>query len=121
MSKPEEKKVETNVVETPTNAPKPRKPREKVRPIEDLIELPEKKLTDKEKNILIKELKERLTFLENKTAAHMEASDGAFRRARETEEQYKAMESYYKNSFKNIQLQLDAAYKAIATITGGAA
>lgn len=111
----------TTEVKKEAPAPKKqRKPREKVRPMEELLEMPITKLTDKEKDTLIKELKEQRNIAANKAKQYALSADSAFERARDVEQKYDAMERFYLNSFKEVNLQLSAFSKAIERVTGGA-
>ena len=104
-----------------TQAPKkPRKPREKIRPMEELLEMPVTKLTDKEKDALIKELKAQRNVAIHKANQYKTSVDSAFERARDIEQKYDAMERFYLDSFKEVNLQLSAFSKAINRVTGGA-
>ncbi len=123
-----DKKEEVKVVETPEvkEAPvetkKTRKPREKVRTPEECLDLPVTKLTDKEKNNLIKELKESLTLALNQGEAYKQNARSALDKARQTEEQYKAMEKYYRDLLKYVDAQTNAFHAAVnQAIKGGIA
>lgn len=115
--------VESNATEAKVEAPKkPRKPREKVRSAEECLELPVTKLTDKEKNNLIKELKEALTQALNQSEAYKTNAKSAFDQCRQMEDQYKAMEQYYKNQLKYVDAQVNAFHSAInQAVKGGIA
>ena len=119
---PEEVKT-VEVTEAPTleEAPvkKTRKPRTKVRSIEEIKELPVKKLTDKEKDILITALNEEVTTLANKANAYKETTDASFRQNRKLEEDFKAMESYYKRQLNYIAMQVAAFQTAVDQVTKG--
>lgn len=123
-----DKKEEVKVVETPEvkEAPaeekKTRKPREKVRTPEECLDLPVTKLTDKEKNNLIKELKESLALALNQSEAYKQNARSALEQARQTEEQYKAMEKYYRDLLKYVDAQTNAFHAAVnQAIKGGIA
>lgn len=115
----------TEVVETPVKTEEPkkvRKPREKVRTVEETIDLPISKLTDKEKDNLIKALKEENNLLTTKVESYKQNAGAAFEQTRQTEEQYKAMEQYYRNQLKYVDAQLNAFHAAInQAIKGGIA
>ena len=124
MANEEVKVVE--VVETPDTEEtqevvekKARKPRAKVRPVEETIELSVKKLSDKEKDNLIEHLKEELTLKDNQLKAYKDTIDASFRQTRETEENYKAMESYFKKQLNYIAVQLTAFQTAVEQATKG--
>lgn len=101
---------------------KVRKSREKVRSAEECLELPVTKLTDKEKNNLIKELKEALTQALNQSEAYKTNARSAFDKCRQMEDQYKAMEQYYKDQLKYVDAQVNAFHSAInQAVKGGIA
>lgn len=115
--------VETNATEIPKENDEPkkvRKPREKVRPAEKCIDLPLSKLTPKEKDNLIKELKEALTLAKNQADAYKQSAESAFNQTRQMEEQYKAMEKYFKDQLRYIDMQINAFHTAVnQAIKGG--
>lgn len=115
----EEVKVETQ--ETAEAPKKQRKPREKVRPTIECLNLPLSKLSDKEKDNLIKELKEAVTIETNKKEHYKVNAESAFEQTRQMEEQFKAMEKYYKEQLKYVSNQLNAFNAAVnrALIAGG--
>ena len=123
MDKKTKVKEETKEIKKETKeeikVEKTRKPREKVRPIEETMDIPVKKLTDKEKIKLIEHLKKENTLLANKLSAHIDTKKGAFARAREVEEKYEAMEAYYIKAFKYIDSQLTAFHAAVNQATKG--
>ena len=107
----------TETVEEPVK--KTRKPRVKVRPTEELIEVPVKKLSDKEKDNLIEFLREQAIELTNKINAYKETTEASFRQTRKMEEDFKAMESYYKKQLNYIAVQLAAFQTAVEQATKG--
>ena len=112
----------TEVAETPAPVKKQRKPREKVRDMKELMELPVNKLSDKEKDVLIKELKETATILQQKAEAYKQNASSAFDQTRQIEEQYKAMENYYRGLLSYVNNQVNAFKAAIdQAIKGGIA
>lgn len=115
--------VETNATEIPKENDEPkktRKPREKVRPVDECYDLPLSKLTPKEKDNLIKELKEALTLATNQVDAYKQNAESAFAQTRQMEEQYKAMEKYFKDQLKYIDMQVNAFHTAVnQAIKGG--
>lgn len=115
--KPKKVKVTSETIEAPVK--KERKPREKVRSIEEIVDLDVKKLTDKEKNNLITYLREQLSVMEFQHKEQSHLIDSTFSQRRMDEENYKAMENYYKTALKSVALQMDAAYSAVKNITGG--
>lgn len=101
---------------------KVRKPREKVRPVEETLELSVSKLTDKEKENLIKHLKEANTLLANKVDSYKQNAGAAFEQTRQLEDQYKAMEQFYRGRLQYVDNQLNAFHAAInEAIKGGIA
>lgn len=99
---------------------KERKPREKVRPVEELVNLPTNKMTDKEKDKLIKALKENNMLLINQVEAFKQNSETAFAQARNKEEAYEAMERFYRGRLQYINTQLAAFGAAVnEAIKGG--
>lgn len=119
----EEVKKEVKELKETVEAPKKtRKPREKVRPVEECIELPLSKLTEKEKDNLIKALKEELCLTANKMEAYKQNADSAFNQTRQIEDQYKAMEKFYRDKLKYVDSQVNAFHAAInEAIKGGIA
>lgn len=115
--------VESNATEIPKENDEPkktRKPREKVRPVDECFDLPLSKLTPKEKDNLIKELKEALTLATNQVDAYKQNAESAFNQTRQMEEQYKAMEKYFKDQLKYIDMQVKAFHTAVnQAIKGG--
>ena len=109
-----------NDATTEEKVKKPRKPREKVRPLEEIIELPVTKLTDKEKDALIKHLKEEVNMLIQKSEACRGTADAAFEKCRITEQNFNNMEDFYRRKLKYVNTQLEAFHSAInAAIKGG--
>lgn len=101
---------------------KVRKPREKVRPVEETLELSVSKLSDKEKENLIKHLKEANTLLANKLDSYKQNAGSAFEQTRQLEDQYKAMEQFYRGRLQYVDNQLNAFHAAInEAIKGGIA
>lgn len=101
--KKEEKKVEKKV----------RKPREKVRAMEELMTLPVTKLTDKEKNKLIKELKGQINLNNNKYEQYKMSAESAFNQTRELEAKYDAMEQYYRRLLTFVDTQVNAFHASL--------
>lgn len=114
-------KVDTKTTtEAPKEEKKPRKPREKVREIEEIINLPVSKLTDKEKEKLIKALKEANTVANNKCEHLKQNTESAFAQARELEKKYDAMEQFYIRQLQYVDNQLNAFHAAVnQAIKGG--
>ena len=114
-------KVEATTEPKETPIKKQRKPREKVRTVEETIDLPVSKLSDKEKEQLIKHLKEETNLLRNKSEACKETADKAFERIREAERTYDEMEKFYRRKLQYVSTQLEAFHMAInSAIKGGA-
>lgn len=104
-------------VETPVK--KTRKPREKVRTVEELENISPKKMSEKEKETMIEALREANSYLNSKIEQMQNSVEGAFERARMTEDKYAAMESYYKKALRYIDTQLDAFHTAVNQATKG--
>lgn len=111
--------VLNNDATTEEKVKKPRKPREKVREIEEIIDLPLTKLTDKEKNKLIEFFKANITEASNKVQAYRETTESALRKVKDTEDRYDAMESFYRRKLAYINTQLEAFSTAITQVTKG--
>ena len=105
---------EIKTVETTEEAPKKvRKPREKVRPSTECIDLPVSKLTDKEKENLIKDLKDAVTIASNKAEAYKANAESAFEQTRDMEKKYDAMEKYYRRLLSYVDAQTNAFHAAL--------
>lgn len=92
----------------------------KARELEEIRELPISKLTDKEKENLIKALKEENTEQINKNQSLKNNCEMAFEKLRNVEAQYSSMENYYLTKLKFIGEQMQACHNAIAmAIKGG--
>ncbi len=98
---------------------KARKPRAKVRPVEETMDLPVKKLSDKEKDNLIEYLKEESVKLNNQIAAHKDVIESTFKQTRQREEDFKSMEQYYRKQLDYIAVQLTAFKTAVEQATKG--
>lgn len=117
----EEKKVEVKE-EAVKPAKKPRKPREKSRNIEELLTLAPNKLTDLEKNILIKELKYQNEHLSAKIELIHTNANSAYEKLRQTENKFDSMEQFYRKKLQYVDAQLNAFHAAInESIKGGIA
>ena len=122
--------MEKNVVEeATTEAPvikeapvkKQRKPREKVRDVEEIIDLPLTKLSEKEKDKLINYFKDSITAAANKVDAYKNNAETNIMRYQELNDRYDAMETFYRKKLNYVSMQLDAFKSAIDTaIKGGA-
>ena len=109
----EENKVVTEETTEVAEVKKTRKPREKTRSVEECYELPVSKLTDKEKELLIKDLKENYMLMTNKAEAYKQNAEAAFNQTRQAEDQYKAMEKFYRDLLRYVDMQLNAFHTAI--------
>ncbi len=111
--------TEVPEVETPK---KVKKPREKVRSVEECFDLPVSKLSDKEKNNLINELKNSLNQAVNQAEAYKQNAQSAFEQNRQLEDQYKEMEKFYRGKLRYVDAQLNAFHAAVnEAIKGGIA
>lgn len=115
--KKKEKTVEASKAETPKKETKPRKPR--ARKVEELINEATKKMTDKEKDILIAFLRENSNELKNTIEALKNNITSAYEQCRRVEEQYESMEKYYKESLQYIDGQVIAFANAVRKSTVG--
>lgn len=101
---------------------KTRKPRApKARGVEELVEEATKKMTDKEKDVLIAFLREDSNQLKNTIEALKQNIESAYAQCRELENQYQAMENFYKESLQYIDGQVIAFANAVrkSTVAGG--
>ena len=98
---------------------KPRKPREKIRAIEDIIDLPVKKLSEKEKDALIEHLKEANMTNEAQAQLYKQNARSAYEKINQTNDEFKAMEQYYKKQLNYIAVQLAAFQSAVEQATKG--
>ena len=106
--------------ELTTTKPIKKKKITKARELEEIRELPISKLTDKEKDNLIKALKEENTEQINKNQSLKNNCEMTFEKLRNVEAQYSSMENYYLKKLKFIGEQLQACHSAIAmAIKGG--
>ncbi len=117
------KEVKTEKAKTTTKPEKkeakPRKPR--ARKVEDLINEATKKMTDKEKDILIAFLREDSNKLKNQISSLKQTVESAFAQCREVEAQYESMENFYRDSLKYIDGQVVAFANAVRKSTVGGA
>lgn len=108
------------VVEEKKPEKKTRKARApKARKVEDLIEEATKKMSDKEKDLLISYLREDTTQLKNTIEALKQNIESAYAKCREIEAQYAAMENFYKDSLNYIDGQVIAFANAVRKSTVG--
>ena len=105
------------VEEKPKKAKKNRAP--KARKVEELIEEATKKMTDKEKDLLISYLREDTTKLKNTIENLKQTIESSFAQCREVERQYEAMEKFYKDSLSYIDGQVTAFANAVRKSTVG--
>lgn len=96
---------------------KPRKPR--ARKVEELINEATKKMTDKEKDILIAFLREDSTKLKNTIDALRQNIESAYAQCNKIEDQYKDMEKFYRESLQYIDGQVIAFANAVRKSTVG--
>lgn len=78
------------------NEPKKKTRAPKARPIEELVDAPTKGMTEKEAILLIDHLREQLVMADNKIEQYKQSTNSAFERARKIENDFNAMENYYK-------------------------
>jgi len=98
--------------EKKTRAPRARK-------VEELINEATKKMTDKEKDILIKFLREDSTKMKNQITALRENIEAAYAKVNKVEEQYNAMEAFYRKNLEYIDGQVIAFTNAVRKSTVG--
>lgn len=94
------------------NAPKPRT-------VEELATASCKSMSDKEKDILINDMREKLTVAENKIYELKLNCDAAYKRARSVEEDFKSMETYYKERLAYITMNTKMFYQSVCLATKG--
>ena len=111
LEKPETKKKEEKTIKK-TKAPRARK-------VEELINETTKKMTDKEKDVLIKYLKEESLKTSHQMAALKENIEAAYKKVNLVEEQYNAMEKFYQDNLAYIDGQVVAFYNAVRKSTVG--
>lgn len=115
LEKKEEKVVKVaseKKKKTKTRAPKARK-------VEDLINETTKKMTDKEKDILIKFLREDNNRLSNQISSLRQNIEAAYAKVNKVEEAYNAMEAFYRNNLEYIDGQVVAFANAVRKSTVG--
>lgn len=113
--KPEKKKEET----APKKIKKTRAA--KARKVEELITESTKKMTDKEKDILIKFLREDNTKLGHQISALRENIEAAYKKVNQVEAQYNDMEKFYRDNLAYIDGQVVAFTNAVRKSTVGGA
>lgn len=112
-------KKETKPTTENKPVPKKRKPRQPKRSMEEIMNLPEKKLSDSEKIVLIRKLKEEIMLLTNKNNECHNIIDSSFEKTRMLEDECKSMEVYYTEQLKYINSQVNAFHAAINKATKG--
>lgn len=115
MAEAEKPKLE--IVKEPKKERKPRAP--KARAVEELVNVPLKNMTDKEKDLIIEKQKEELTIANNKINELKQNIEAAYKRARSIEDDYKAMEAYYKERMAFIANNTRTFYQSICLATKG--
>ena len=115
---PEEKVTVEKKEEKPEK--KTRKPRApKARKVEELIEEATKKMSDKEKDLLIEFLRTDTGKLKQQIEELNHTIESAFKQVQMVQEQYKAMEKYYQESLQYIDGQVTAFANAVRKSTVG--
>ena len=99
---------------------KTRKPRApKARKVEELIEEATKKMSDKEKDLLIEFLRADTGKLKQQIEELNHTIESAFKQVQLVQEQYNAMEKYYQESLQYIDGQVTAFANAVRKSTVG--
>lgn len=99
---------------------KTRKPRApKARKVEELIEEATKKMSDKEKDLLIEYLRTDTGKLKQQIEELNHTIESAFKQVQLVQEQYNAMEKYYQESLQYIDGQVTAFANAVRKSTVG--
>ena len=121
MTEAEKPKLEIVKEQKDENRPKKeRKPRApKARPIEELVEAPTKSLTEKEAVALIEYLKEQVILADNKIDALKQNIEAAYSRVRKTEDEFKSMETYYKERLAYVLNNTKSFYQSVCLATKG--
>lgn len=101
----------------PSTKRKPRAP--KARPVEDLTEASTKGMTDKEKDLLIDHLREQIVLANNKIEQFKQSTNSAFERARKVEDNFEAMENYYKERLAYLTNSAKIFYQSVCLATKG--
>ena len=121
---PTENEAIIATVETTGSKPKASKktatPKKRARDVKELVNAATKNMTDKEKENLIEYLKSEMHLMENKLEALRNNCEQAYAKCRACEEEYAAMERYYKDRLGYIDQQLTAFGNAVKlSIVGG--
>lgn len=111
----EKKEVKPEKAEKKTR--KPRAP--KARKVEELIEEATKKMTEKEKDLLIEYLRTDTGKLKQQIEELNHTIESAFKQVQLVQEQYNAMEKYYQDSLQYIDGQVTAFANAVRKSTVG--
>ena len=114
-----EPKPKKKVTESSKKPSKPRKPR--ARKVEELIEEATKKMSDKEKDLLIAFLREDTTKLKNQIDALKQNIESAYAKVNQVQAEYEAMERFYQESLQYIDGQVIAFANAVRKSTIGGA
>lgn len=114
-----EPKPKKKVAESSKKPSKPRKPR--ARKVEELIEEATKKMSDKEKDLLISFLREDTTKLKNQIDALKQNIESAYAKVNQVQAEYEAMERFYQESLQYIDGQVIAFANAVRKSTIGGA
>lgn len=109
--------VTTKDAPTPKKARKPRAP--KARDIEELVNEATKKMTDKEKDILIEYLREEILKKDTQIEFHKSNTQAALEKAQLAERQFASMEAYYADRQEYITDQVKAFANAVLLATKG--
>lgn len=112
--------MDATTEEIKTTAKKKTAPKKKSREITELVELAVKNMTDKEKENLINYLKDEGYAKDGKITALKNNCEMAYEKLRRCEEEYNAMERYYKDRLNFIDQQVLAFSNAVKlSIVGG--
>ena len=102
-----------------TEEKKTRKPREKARKPEELLEVRTGSMSDKEKCALIKYLKEELCVKEQQLAAYEQNIETTRKQLQEAQMLVEKCESFYRNKLTYVNTQLSAFVDTIKAGIGG--
>ncbi len=102
-----------------TEEKKTRKPREKVRKPEELLEVRTGSMSDKEKCALIKYLKEELCVKNQQLEAYEQNIETTRKQLQETQMLVEKCESFYRNKLTYVNTQLSAFVDTIKAGIGG--
>lgn len=111
--------AEPAVTEEPKEEKKPRKPREKVRKPEELLEAKPGSMSDKEKCALIKYLKEELCVKEQQIEAYQQNIETTRKQLQEAQMLVEKCEDFYRNKLTYVNNQLSAFVETIKAGIGG--